>query len=125
MISAAAAVRRVFRKREVDSIAAARLNTLLGLLGVLIIITTVLLGSVMMGGLAPIMARGVPVRLIVGVATGIAVAALTLALLLVIVVMANKRRSLRGLAWPSVHCAFAVLFVVLLHYWNLLGLRLG
>lgn len=125
LISAAAAVRGAFRKKGIGSSADTRLKTLLALLGVLIIMTTLLLGSVMVGGLAPIMARGVPTRLFVGVATGIAVAALTLALLLVIVVMANKRRSLRGLAWPSVHCACAVLFVVLLHYWNLLGLRLG
>lgn len=125
LISAAAAVRGAFRKKDIGSSADTRLTSLFGLLGVLTIMTTLLLGSVMVGGLAPIMAQGVPARLFVAVAIGIAAAALTLVLLLVIVVMAHRRRSLRGLAWPSVHCACAVLFVVLLHYWNLLGLRLG
>jgi hypothetical protein len=71
------------------------------------------------------MDRGVPTRLFVGFATGMAAAALTLVLSLVIVMMANKRRSLHGLVLPSVHCACAVLFVILLHYWNLLGARVG
>jgi hypothetical protein len=125
LISAAAAVRGAFRKQDIGSRADTRLKRFLGLLGALIIVTTLLLGSVMVGGLAPIMAQGVPTRLFVGVALGIAVAALTVMLLAVIVVMARQRRSLRGLAWPSLHCACAVLFVVLLHYWNLLGPRLG
>jgi CubicO group peptidase (beta-lactamase class C family) len=125
LISAAAAVRGAFRKQDIGSSADTRLKWFLGLLGGLIIITTLLVGSVMVGGLAPIMAQGVPTRLFVGVALGIAVAALTLVLLPVIVAIARRRRSWRGLGWPSVHCACAVLFVVLLHYWNLLGLRLG
>jgi CubicO group peptidase (beta-lactamase class C family) len=125
LISAGAAVRGAFRKKNIGSSAETRLKTFLGLLGVLIIVTTFLLGSVIAAGLAPIMTQGVPIRLFVGVATGMAAAALTLVLSLVIVVMANKRRSLHGLVLPSVHCACAVLFVVLLHYWNLLGWRVG
>lgn len=125
LISAAAAVRGAFRKNDIGSSVDVRLKICVGLLGVLIIVTTLMLASVLTGGLAPIMARGVPIRFFVGVATGMAAAALTLVLLLVIVVKARVRRSLRGFVWASVHCACAVLFVVLLHYWNLLGVRLG
>jgi CubicO group peptidase (beta-lactamase class C family) len=125
LISAGAAVQGAFGKKNIGSSAQKRVKTFLGLLGVLIIVTTLLLGSVFAAGLATIMTQGVPARLFVGVATGLAAAGLTLVLSLVIVVMAKKQRSMNGLVLPSVHCACALLFVVLLHYWNLLGWRVG
>lgn len=125
LISALMAVRAAFRKKEEGPGSDTRLRIMLGLLGVLIVVTTLLLGSVMAGGLAPIMTQGVPAGLFVAVATGIATAALALMLLLVIVVKAKAHRSWRGLVWPAVHCACAALFVGMLHYWNLLGLKLG
>jgi hypothetical protein len=115
----------MLRKDHVATGADRWLESFAGLLGAPIIVTTLLLGSALAGGLAPIMDRGIPMPLFAGVATGMAVAVLTLVLFPIILVVARKRRSMQGLVWPALHCACAMLFVVLLHYWNLLGLRLG